>query len=228
MALRSGKDLREVRENIVSLGKTIQANGLVAQAVAKALQTDIMIFEKPDKKWKMTARLQCEDGVLRDPIVLLLHNEHYRTITSPKDIPKSWKSATPKQVVSRGAGKSVKSFSSWLKPASVIHARQSSNQKNTSCSSKSQRSWLKPGKIFKASSSKATSQATDGMPSASSHKQSDQTIGEHSSIPERGSPSLRQNSALQPQDKKVKLPDSMDSPERNCLTFLSNFVNEVG
>ena len=52
MALRSGKDLREVRENIVSLGKTIQANGLVAQAVAKALQTDILIFEKPDKNGK--------------------------------------------------------------------------------------------------------------------------------------------------------------------------------
>ena len=135
----------------------------------------------------MTARLQCEDGVLRDPIVLLLHNEHYRTITSPKDIPKSWKSATPKGVVSRGAGKSVKSFSSWLKPASVIHARQSSNQKNTSCSwnSTSRQSWLKPRKIFKASSSKAESQATDSVPSASSHKQSDQTIGEHSSIPER-------------------------------------------
>ena len=117
MALRSGKDLREVRENIVSLANTIQAkahqhlrdhdawkaswaidptaneamesgpipkntqeyldvilrprrwlDGLVAQAVAKALQTDILIFEKPDKKFKMTARLQCEDGVLRDPM----------------------------------------------------------------------------------------------------------------------------------------------------------------
>ena len=142
-------------------------------------------FWKPEKKWKMTARLQCEDGVLRDPIVLLLHNEHYRAISSPKDIPKSWKSATPKGVVSRGAGKSVKSFSSWLKPASVIHARQSSNQKNTSCSSTSRQSWLKPRKISKASGSKAESQATDSVPSASSHKQSDQTIGEHSSIPER-------------------------------------------
>ena len=176
MALRSGKYLPEVKENIISLGKTIQAkahqflrdhdawkaawaidpsaheamqngpipknpqeyldavlrpkrwlDGLVAQAVAKSLQTDILIFEKPDKKWKMTARLQCEDGVLRDPIILLLHNEHYRTITSPKDIPKSWKTATPKGVVSRGAGKSVKSFSSWLKPASVIHDKQSTS-----------------------------------------------------------------------------------------------------
>ena len=219
MALRSAKDLREVRENIESLvlhsAKVYQylrdhdALGYwpncqwshvkrtyskkhsrvsrchpLSQTMAwwscrtsscKSPSNGHLDFWKPDKKWKMTARLQCEDGVLRDPIVLLLHNEHYRTISSPEDIPKSWKSATPKGVVSRGAGKSVKSLSSWLKPVSVIHARQSSNQKNTSCSSKSRRAWLKPGKIFKASSSKAESQAPDGMPSASSHKQSDQS-----------------------------------------------------
>ncbi len=180
MALRSGKNLDDIKANIISLGKTVQAkahqylrdhddwksswavdptasehmedgtiprnpkeyldavlrpnrwiDGLLAQAAAKALQTDILIFEKQDKKGKMTARLQCQDDLLRDPINLLLHNDHYRTIASPKDIPKSWKSAVPKGAIPRGAGKSTKSFSSWLKPASTIRD-QSSKQSDIS------------------------------------------------------------------------------------------------
>ena len=98
-------------------------DGLVAQAIASALQTDILIFQKrANQKWSMTCRVQASQDLLRDPIILLLSDDHYRTIDDYSRASKSWKSATPKGTFLRGAGKSddTSSFASWLKPGKIL------------------------------------------------------------------------------------------------------------
>ena len=98
-------------------------DGLVAQALATALQTDFLVFEKRQGKWKMSARIQADGSKLHDPIILLLGDNHYRTIRDHASIPKEWKHSTPKGPFQRAAGKSTtsfKSFCSWLKTAAIF------------------------------------------------------------------------------------------------------------
>ena len=140
-------------------------DGLAAQAIASCLQTDLLIFEKRNGKWKMCCRIQAEESILRDPLVLCLAEKHYATIVHDKAVmPKDWKSATPNGNFTCAAGKTA-SESSWLKPASVVgrassvagsHMRSASanasargsSSKHTprSCASDCG-SWFKPGSV---------------------------------------------------------------------------------
>ena len=124
-------------------------DGHIAQAMATALQTDFLAFERQQGgKWRMSARIQAEQSKLHDPIILLLSNDHYRTIRDHINFPPEWKKSTPKGQFQRAAGKSTasdKSFSSWVKPAHVIvkHKSGSSIDKPKS-SKKFDKTWLKP------------------------------------------------------------------------------------
>ena len=80
-------------------------HGLIAQAMATALQTDFLVFERQQGgKWRMSARIQAEQSKLHDPISLLLSNGHYRTIRDHSNFPPEWKKSTPKGQFQRAAG----------------------------------------------------------------------------------------------------------------------------
>ena len=120
-------------------------DGLVAQAVASSLKTDILVWERrsSNKRWTMTTRIRAEKDKLRDPIILLLENEHYRTIEPDSLWPEEWKRATPDGNFARGSGKSS-SLSSWMKPGSTVKKKTASKD----CETASDKSWLQPGSLI--------------------------------------------------------------------------------
>ena len=133
--MEDGEPPKTAAEYLSAVGRANRwIDGLAAQAIASCLQTDLLIFEKQNGKWKMCCRIQAEDHILRDPLVLCLADKHYTTILHDKSLmPKDWKSATPNGNFTRAAGKTP-SESSWFKPASVIGraSSASSSRKNMS------------------------------------------------------------------------------------------------
>ena len=144
-------------------------DGLVAQALATALQTDFLIFEKRQGKWKMSARIQADNSKLHDPIILLLSDDHYRTIRDHASIPKEWKSSTPKGPFQRAAGKSTaseKSFNSWLKPAAVVaKSKPGSSTDKSKSPSQLDASWFKPAKSVRSHASAKSQSSNHADPS---------------------------------------------------------------
>ena len=78
-------------------------DGLIAQAIATAVKNGIIIWErKNNQKWKMVVRVSADESVLRDPIVLLLEDDHYCTADPTTPGSDQWKKAQPKGQFPRG------------------------------------------------------------------------------------------------------------------------------
>lgn len=73
-------------------------DGRIAQAIAFATQNDIITWGKRENaRWRMITRLQPEEGTLRDPIVLLLDDDHCVTLDPMTPAPEGWKKQQPKE-----------------------------------------------------------------------------------------------------------------------------------
>ena len=71
--MEDGEPPKTAAEYLSAVGRANRwIDGLAAQAIASCLQTDLLIFEKQNGKWKMCCRIQAEDHILRDPLVLCL------------------------------------------------------------------------------------------------------------------------------------------------------------
>ena len=135
-------------------------DGLIAQAIATAVKNGIIIWErKNNQKWKMVVRVSADESVLRDPIVLLLEDDHYCTADPTTPGSDQWKKAQPKGQFPRGSGKSA---CSWMKPGSMVSkgsTRKTPKSKNKRKSDeKSVASWCQAGEILPKSICKKKAQ----------------------------------------------------------------------
>ena len=105
----------------------------------------------------MIARISSEENVLRDPVALLLENDHYSTIDPSTPGADQWKKARPKGSFPRGSGKST---CSWLKPGSVVaadsavHTPCRKTKKSSNDDAKSDVTWCQSGRVLSACSVK--------------------------------------------------------------------------
>ena len=112
------------------------------------------------------ARINAEENAQRDPIVLLLENDHYSTIDPSTPGADQWKRAQPRGTFPRGSGKST---CSWMNPGSVlandsaVHTPQSKLKKTSIADARSEATWCRSGRILRTGSVKKQSFVEDDV-----------------------------------------------------------------